>query len=594
MQAHKTLIDIVLRSLKEVFNIHEQNINIQFTKKEFNGDYTITLFQYAKAIKKNPDEAGALLGEYLKTHYSDIISDFQVVKGFLNLTVSDEYLLKNFFTQIAASDCWGYLPKFSSGKEIMLEYSSPNTNKPIHLGHVRNNLLGWSVAEILKTQGHKVIKANLINDRGIHICKSMLAWQKWGNGETPESANIKGDHLIGKYYVLFDKAYKQQINELVQKGITKEEAEKQAPIIIEAQNMLRQWEAGDKAILELWKTMNNWVYQGFEETYKRMGLDFDKLYYESQTYLLGKSIIEEGVQKNVFYKSSDGSVRIDLTSDGLDEKVLLRSDGTSVYITQDIGTAVQRFKEYPQLSQLIYTVGNEQDYHFKVLFKILEKLGYAQAKECYHLSYGMVELPSGKMKSREGTIVDADDLMNDMYQTAKTITEQLGKVNELSETEKDNLFEMIGMGALKYFILKVDPKKKMLFNPEESVDFEGHTGPFIQYVHARIKSLLKKSEIENYTEHTHISLQPEEREIIKHLLYIPDIYRESATQYNPAVVANDVYELAKKYNRFYQACSILKETNEDVKNFRLNLSYTTAKIIKQSLSLLGMQTPNRM
>ncbi len=594
MQAHKTLIDIVLRSLKEVFNIHEQNINIQFTKKEFNGDYTITLFQYAKAIKKNPDEVGALLGEYLKTHYSDIISDFQVIKGFLNLTVSNEYLLKNFFTQIAASDSWGYLPKFSSSKEIMLEYSSPNTNKPIHLGHVRNNLLGWSVAEILKTQGHKVIKANLINDRGIHICKSMLAWQKWGNGETPESANIKGDHLIGKYYVLFDKAYKQQINELVQKGIAKEEAEKQAPIIIEAQNMLRQWEAGDKAILELWETMNNWVYQGFEETYKRMGLDFDKLYYESRTYLLGKSIIEEGVQKNVFYKSSDGSVRIDLTSDGLDEKVLLRSDGTSVYITQDIGTAVQRFKEYPQLSQLIYTVGNEQDYHFKVLFKILEKLGYAQAKECYHLSYGMVELPSGKMKSREGTIVDADDLMNDMYQTAKTITEQLGKVNELSETEKGNLFEMIGMGALKYFILKVDPKKKMLFNPEESVDFEGHTGPFIQYVHARIKSLLKKSEIENYTEHTHISLQPEEREIIKHLLYIPDIYRESAAQYNPAVVANDVYELAKKYNRFYQTCSILKETNEDVKNFRLNLSYTTAKIIKQSLSLLGMQAPNRM
>ncbi|MCX7729433.1 MAG: arginine--tRNA ligase, partial [Bacteroidia bacterium] len=548
------------------------------------------LFQYAKTAGKSPDVIGKEIGEYLKSKHPLVIADYEVIKGFLNLTVTNQYLLSLYQT---INEKWG--EQLVSDKEILIEYSSPNTNKPLHLGHIRNNLLGWSMAEILKTQGYKVIKANLINDRGIHICKSMLAWIKWGNGETPENTGIKGDHLIGKYYVLFDKEYKKQIEELIQKGTSKEDAEKNAPLIKEAQQLLQDWEAGKPEVIELWKTMNNWVYQGFDVTYKRMGVDFDKIYYESNTYLLGKKIIEDGLQKGIFYKATDGSVRINLTNEGLDEKVLLRADGTSVYITQDIGTAVQRFTEYPNLSQLIYVVGNEQDYHFKVLFRILEKLGYPQAKECYHLSYGMVELPTGKMKSREGTVVDADDLMDKMYYTAKEITEQLGKVNELSAEEKEKLFETIGMGALKYFILKVEPKKKMLFNPEESIDFEGHTGPFIQYVHARIQSLVRKAEYKHYQiSNTNIELQKEERELMKHLLNIPDVFKDAAEQYNPAIIANDVYELAKKYNRFYQDCPILKESDEDVRNFRLHLSYTTALMIKKMLGLLGIQAPNRM
>lgn len=584
------IINTIQNAISNLFHASITIPSLSFTKKEFKGDYTVTLFQYAKQLNKKPDELGKELGAYLKQNHPDIISDFEVVKGFLNLTVSHSYLLKHYAN---IDENYGQQP--ASSKEIMIEYSSPNTNKPLHLGHIRNNLLGWSMAEILKTQGHKVIKANLINDRGIHICKSMLAWMKWGNGETPESSGMKGDHLVGKYYVLFDKEYKKQIEELVQSGMPKEEAEKNAPILKEAQQLLVDWENGKTEVIELWKKMNGWVYAGFDATYKRMGVDFDKLYYESNTYLLGKKIIEEGLQKSIFYKAPDGSVRIDLTNEGLDEKVLLRSDGTSVYITQDIGTAVQRFTEYPNLSQLIYVVGNEQDYHFKVLFKILEKLGYPQAKECYHLSYGMVELPTGKMKSREGTVVDADDLMDEMYQTAKEITEQLGKVNELNENEKKQLFEIIGLGALKYFILKVDPKKKMLFNPQESIDFEGNTGPFIQYVYARIQSLLRKADYTHlHWNNCNLELNTEEREIVKHLINIPNVLKEAAEQYNPAVVANDVYELAKKYNRFYQEWSILKETDNNIKNFRLHLSYTTAVMIKKMLGLLGIQVPHRM
>lgn len=593
MIAHELLSQIIVKSFSELFNISNLTIQLQFTKKEFKGDFTITLFQYSKTLGKSPDETGKLIGEYLKKNYSNVVNDYEVIKGFLNLSVTDLYLITNYNK---IKEDWGYQKE--SGKEIMIEYSSPNTNKPLHLGHIRNNLLGWSMAEILKAQGHKVIRVNLVNDRGIHICKSMLAWQKWGNGETPESSGMKGDFLVGKYYVLFDKEYKKQMAELIQQGLTKEQAEAEAPIMKEAQQMLVDWENGKEEVIALWKKMNTWVYQGFEHTYKRLGMEFDKIYYESETYLLGKKIVEEGLKKSVFYKASDGSIRIDLSGEGLDEKVLLRSDGTSVYITQDIGTAVQRFTEFPNLSKLIYVVGNEQDYHFKVLFKILEKLGYPQAKECYHLSYGMVELPTGKMKSREGTVVDADDLIDEMYDTAKKITEELGKVNELNEVEKNKLFEIIGVGALKYFILKVEPRKKILFNPAESIDFEGHTGPFIQYVYARIQSLIRKSEIENiptiiekeYTE----KLTIEERELIKHLLSIPDIFKTAAEQYNPSVVANEVYELAKKFNRFYQTQSILKEDNISVRNFSLHLSYTTANIIKQMLGILGIEVPDRM
>ena len=590
MIAHSSLLESVSKAFNDLFQFIPENIPISFTKKEFNGDYTITLFQFSKNIGQKPDDIGKKLGQYVVEKYPHIFSSYEVVKGFLNLSVTDQYLLSKYQ---AVQSQWGIV-NHPSGKEILIEYSSPNTNKPLHLGHIRNNLLGWSMAEILKTQGHKVIKANLINDRGIHICKSMLAWKKWGNGETPENTGIKGDHLVGKYYVLFDKHFKQEVEALIQQGLSKEEAEKQAPILQEAQQLLRDWEAGKPEVIELWKMMNSWVYQGFEATYKRMGVDFDKIYYESQTYLLGKNIVLEGLEKGVFYKANDGSIRIDLSNEGLDEKVLLRSDGTSVYITQDIGTAVQRFSEYPNLSQLIYVVGSEQDYHFKVLFKILEKLGYPQAKECYHLSYGMVELPTGKMKSREGTVVDADDLMDEMYQTAKQITEELGKVHELPEEEKKRLYEIIGMGALKYFILKIDPKKKILFNPQESIDFEGHTGPFIQYVYARIQSLLRKAEYQ-VTQFGNVeTLNIEERELIKHLLNIPDVYKEAAQQYNPAVIANDVYELAKKFNRFYQEHPILKETNEQRRLFKLHLSYTTAQMIKEMLQKLGIDVPDRM
>ncbi len=475
----------------------------------------------------------------------------------------------------------------------MVEYSSPNTNKPLHLGHVRNNLLGFSVAEILAASGYEVIKTNLVNDRGIHICKSMLAWRTWGNGETPESSGLKGDHLVGKYYVIFDKAYKKQIGELVAVGQTEDDAKRNAPLIKEAQQMLQQWEAGNPEVIQLWQTMNGWVYAGFEATYRALGVSFDKFYYESNTYLLGKDIIEEGLQKEVFYRKGDGSVWIDLTAEGLDEKLVLRADGTSVYITQDLGTAELKFNDY-HMDKSVYVVGNEQDYHFKVLFLILQKLGKSWAKGLFHLSYGMVDLPSGKMKSREGTVVDADDLITEMEQTARRQTEALGKVEDFNEQEKQDLYHMIGMGALKYFLLKVEPKKRLLFNPNESIDFQGNTGPFIQYTHARIKSVLRKADT-NYTKPAAInSLVPSERDLIVLLNQYQNIAEQAASTYSPAIVANYAYELAKVYNKFYHENSILQADNHELKVFRLQLSAATAKLIKYSMQLLGIEVPEKM
>lgn len=582
--------------INELFGLttNPNDIILQKTKKEFEGDYTLVTFPYIKAAKATPEKTGELIGEQLiKANPS--ITKFNVVKGFLNFSLSNDFWVNEFKT-ITTTDNYGIKPTNSSGKQIMLEYSSPNTNKPLHLGHVRNNLLGYSVASIMKTQGHDVIKVNLVNDRGIHICKSMIAWKLFGNGETPQSSGLKGDHLVGKYYVEFDKAYKKEIQTLVDGGATKEEAEKQAPIMLQTQEMLLKWEASDKETIELWKMMNGWVYDGFAISYKKLGVDFDKMYYESNTYLLGKEVVQEGLAKGVFYKKENGSVAIDLTEDKLDEKIVLRSDGTSVYITQDMGTAIERFKEFPAISQMIYTVGNEQDYHFKVLFKILEKLGYDWAKECYHLSYGMVELPEGKMKSREGTVVDADDLMDGMVATAKETTEELGKVDGFTQDELETLYQTIGMGALKYFILKVDPKKKMLFDPKESIDFNGHTGPFIQYTHARIKSILRKFEgnTQTITISEVITLHEKEKELIKLQYEFLIILTESANTYNPAVVANYIYELTKLFNQFYNECPVLKEENNTIKEFRIKLIDTTASIIKNGMMCLGIDVPERM
>lgn len=582
--------------INELFGLttNPNDIILQKTKKEFEGDYTLVTFPYIKAAKATPEKTGELIGEQLiKANPS--ITKFNVVKGFLNFSLSNDFWVNEFKT-ITTTDNYGIKPTNSSGKQIMLEYSSPNTNKPLHLGHVRNNLLGYSVASIMKTQGHDVIKVNLVNDRGIHICKSMIAWKLFGNGETPQSSGLKGDHLVGKYYVEFDKAYKKEIQTLVDGGATKEEAEKQAPIMLQTQEMLLKWEASDKETIELWKMMNGWVYDGFAVSYKKLGVDFDKMYYESNTYLLGKEVVQEGLAKGVFYKKENGSVAIDLTEDKLDEKIVLRSDGTSVYITQDMGTAIERFKEFPAISQMIYTVGNEQDYHFKVLFKILEKLGYDWAKECYHLSYGMVELPEGKMKSREGTVVDADDLMDGMVATAKETTEELGKVEGFTKEELETLYQTIGMGALKYFILKVDPKKKMLFDPKESIDFNGHTGPFIQYTHARIKSILRKFEGNAHAISISdaITLHEKEKELIKLQYEFPIILTESANTYNPAVVANYIYELTKLFNQFYNECPVLKEENNTIKEFRIKLIDTTANIIKNGMLCLGIDVPERM
>lgn len=582
-----------IATLKELYALDVDAVELQQTRKDFEGDLTIVVFPYLRASKKGPEQTAQELGEHLVKAVEEI-SGFNVVKGFLNLVISDSHWA-NQLSEIHRTENFGIQPE---GDELVLvEYSSPNTNKPLHLGHIRNNLLGYSVAELLKAAGKQVKKVQIINDRGIHICKSMLAWQKFGNGETPESTGMKGDKLVGKYYVEFDKAYKKEIEELMAQGMDEKQAKDEAPVIVEARTMLKQWEDGDAEVVALWEKMNGWVYEGFEETYKNLGVDFDKYYYESNTYLLGKKVVEEGLTKGVFEKDPDGSVWIDLTADGLDRKLLLRKDGTSVYMTQDIGTAIQRSEDF-DLDGMIYTVGNEQDYHFKVLFIIMDKLGYEWAKNLYHLSYGMVDLPSGKMKSREGTVVDADDLMQEMEDTAREISEELGKTEGMTDVEKASLYHMVGMGALKYFMLKVDPKKRMMFNPEESVDFQGNTGPFIQYTHARIKSLLRRGKTEGIwpAEGTpaYNDLQPTERELVKLLVQFPEIITSAADEHSPAVVANFVYEVVKAYNALYQQLPILTDENKDAVVFRLNLSETTANVVKTGMRILGIEVPERM
>ena len=580
----------VLEAIQNVYQINPESVEIQFTRKEFEGDYTLVVFPLIRTLKGKPEEIGAKIGESLVENNK--ITAFNVVKGFLNMSLSSVEFLENF-TQNAQNSTFGITKVDENSRTVMVEYSSPNTNKPLHLGHVRNNLLGFSVSQIIEAAGNNVIKTQIINDRGIHICKSMIAWEKFGNGETPESANMKGDHLVGKYYVEFDKHYRQEIKELEAQGKSEDEAKKEAPIFLEAQEMLRQWEAHEPKVIELWQKMNGWVYDGFAKTYKRLGVAFDEYLYESNTYILGKDIVEDGLNKGVFYKREDGSVWIDLTAEGLDEKLVLRSDGTSVYITQDLGTAVERFKNNPTLEELTYVVGNEQDYHFKVLFLILKKLGYSWADALHHLSYGMVDLPNGKMKSREGTVVDADDLMQEVYNTAKEISEELGKLDGMSDDEKAELYETIAMGALKYYILKVDPKKRILFDPKESVDFNGNTGPFIQYTFARIQSLLRKESPKEFDENA-IELNDAEKEIIRALYDFEDTIEKAATEMSPALIANYVYELVKLFNSFYQNNPILKNEDENVKNFRLYLSQWVANTIQNSLRLLGIGVPERM
>jgi len=565
-------------------------VEFQATRKDFEGDITVVVFPMLRFKKGNPAQMGEDLGNYLVTNV-DEIKAFNVVKGFLNLVIEDAVYLESFH-HIMTQDKFGFINE--SEDAVMVEYSSPNTNKPLHLGHVRNNLLGYSVSEILKAAGKKVYKTQIINDRGIHICKSMLAWKKYGNGETPASTELKGDKLVGNYYVKFDQEYKKEIGTLVTGGMSEEDAKKQAPLLIEAQQMLLKWEAGDSETVDLWKTMNAWVYEGFEITYKNLGVDFDTLYYESDTYLLGKDVIDEGIKSGVFFTKEDGSVWCDLTDEGLDEKLVLRSDGTAVYMTQDIGTAIQRVKDYSDINGMVYTVGNEQDYHFKVLFLILKKLGFSWAKQLFHLSYGMVDLPSGKMKSREGTVVDADDLMVEMSNTAKDISQELGKLEGYSEQEKSELYRMIGLGALKYFILKVDPKKRILFDPEASVDFQGNTGPFIQYTYARIQSILRKATFYYSSEVTGIDLHIKEKELIKQLELYPETIQQAAANYSPALIANYTYDLVKEFNSFYQNVSILGEANEIKKILRVQLAHKVAEVIKSSFGLLGIQVPNRM
>lgn len=575
--------------LSETHQVPELSFEFQATRKEFEGDITLVVFPLLKFIKTNPVALGNEIGAFLVEHIEEV-NDFNVVKGFLNLSLSDAYFLKELKSIVEAAN---FGVETSSTEGVMVEYSSPNTNKPLHLGHVRNNLLGFSVAEILKASGKKVYKTQIINDRGIHICKSMLAWQKFGHGETPESTGLKGDKLVGSYYVKFDEVYKSEIAELIASGMEEKEAKAKAPSLIEAQEMLRKWEQGDEAVVSLWKKMNQWVYNGFQETYERMGVDFDKNYYESDTYLLGKDNINEGLAKDIFFQKEDGSVWIDLTEDGLDEKLVLRSDGTAVYMTQDIGTAIQRAMDF-DVNGMVYTVGNEQDYHFKVLFLILNKLGYDWAEQLYHLSYGMVDLPSGKMKSREGTVVDADDLMDEMKSTAKAISQELGKLDGLSEEEKESLYEIIGLGALKYYILKVDPKKRILFNPEESVDFQGNTGPFIQYTHARIQSILRKAPNFDLASVEEYNFELKEKEVIKQLQQFPSVIQQAAKNYSPALVCNYVYDLVKEFNSFYQNISILGADTDTQIGLRVALASEVAEVIKKAMGLLGIQVPYRM
>ena len=572
------------------YEVSGEILQVQTTRKEFEGDLTAVIFPLLKISKKSPEETGHEIGKFLFENVTEI-SSYNVVKGFLNLTISDEYWINSLKT-IISSESWGTFPR--SGKKVMVEFSSPNTNKPLHLGHIRNNLLGWSVAKLLECNGHEVIKVNLVNDRGIHICKSMLAWKRESNGETPDTSGLKGDHLVGKYYVIFNDLLKKEIETLVESGMTKEEAEKSSQLLKDAQQMLLKWEQGDKETVNLWKKMNGWVYDGFDQTYNRLGVSFDKTYYESNTYLLGKELVSKGLSQNVFTRKDNGSVWCDLTSDGLDEKLLLRSDGTSVYMTQDLGTAHQRYSEY-SFDEHIYVVGNEQNYHFQVLKLILKKLGYKWADNIYHLSYGMVELPQGKMKSREGTVVDADDLIQSMVTTAKETSMELGKLENMDEEYKSTLFELLGLGALKYFILKVDPKKTMLFDPKESIDFNGNTGPFIQYTHARIKSILRKAEEQNIKAvFNSAPVNPIEIEIIKLLNSFPAKIKEAGDAHSPALVANYCYDLAKEFNHYYHEIPILKESDLSVRSQRLVLIDTIAKILSRGMAILGITLPERM
>ena len=585
------LSPVLTTYLEENHQIDLTQFEYQATRKEFEGDITIVIFPLLRYIKTNPVALGESIGKYLIENLA-WVNGYNVVKGFLNVIIADDFFA-NELTHIAEIPDFGHQQTAAENGVVLVEYSSPNTNKPLHLGHIRNNLLGYAVANILEASGQKVVKTQIINDRGIHICKSMVAWEKYGNGETPDSTGIKGDKFVGNYYVRFDQEYKKEIAALQQEGQTEEEAKTNAPLFKAAQSMLRDWEAGKTEVVELWKMMNTWVYAGFDVTYSNLGVDFDSFYYESETYLLGKTLIDEGLNKNVLYKKKDGSVWIDLSDEGLDEKLLLRSDGTAVYMTQDLGTALQRFRDNPTMKGMVYTVGNEQDYHFKVLFLILKKLGYSWSDSLYHLSYGMVDLPQGKMKSREGTVVDADDLMLEMSATAGTIAEELGKLEGMSEEEKETLYNTIGLGALKYFILKVDPKKRILFDPESSVDFTGNTGPFIQYTYARIQSILRKSKEED---NTFVSTPMEEREkdIIKHLMYYPEVVQQAAAQCSPALIANYSYDLVKHFNSFYQNITILSEEDVNKRNFRICLCREVAKILQLSTGLLGIQLPNQM
>ncbi len=596
MNLEKAISQSVLDAIQAVYGVkvEETTIQIQQTKREFEGDLTVVTFPFTKLLRKSPEQIGSELGDYLVANNS-LISKYNVIKGFLNLSINSSYWLETL-SAIYSDANYGLMPVTAESPLMMIEYSSPNTNKPLHLGHIRNNLLGYSISKIQAANGWNVVKTNIVNDRGIHICKSMLAWQKFGNGETPESSGKKGDHLVGDYYVKFDQAYKAEIKALMQEGLSEEDAKRQAPLMQEAQAMLVKWEQNDPEVRALWGTMNGWVYAGFDETYKKMGVDFDKIYYESDTYLVGKGKVEEGLEKGVFYRREDGSVWADLSGDGLDEKLLLRSDGTSVYMTQDIGTAKLRYDDY-KIDKMVYVVGNEQNYHFQVLSLLLDKLGFEWGKDLVHFSYGMVELPEGKMKSREGTVVDADDLTEEMIRTARETSEELGKLDGLSEEEIMQIARVVGLGALKYFILKVDPRKNMTFNPKESIDFNGNTGPFIQYTHARIKSVLRKAEAEGFQLHADlgtVEISDKEQYLIQMVNSYPQIVAEAGSEFSPAVIANYVYELVKEYNQFYHDFSIMKEENESLKNFRLVLSASVAKVIRLGMNLLGIEVPERM
>ena len=597
MSIEATLAKSTVEAIKSLYGaeFNEEKIQLQKTRKEFEGDFTLVVFPFLQLSKKRPEETAQEIGEYLKAN-QPVISSFNVVKGFLNIAISPSYWIE-LLKKIDSTEKWGTTTVTEESPLVMVEYSSPNTNKPLHLGHIRNNLLGYALSNIIAANGNKVVKTNIVNDRGIHICKSMLAWQKWGEGETPASSGKKGDHLIGDYYVAFDKHYKAELNELMEKGMSKEEAEAASPLMAEAREMLVKWEAGDKEVRALWEKMNNWVYEGFDETYKRLGVDFDKIYYESDTYLVGKETVLGGLAEGKFYRREDGSVWADLTQNGLDEKLLLRSDGTSVYMTQDIGTAQLRFRDYP-IDKMVYVVGNEQNYHFQVLSLLLDRLGFSWGKGLVHFSYGMVELPEGKMKSREGTVVDADDLMDEMINTARETSEELGgKLNDLTAEEKAEINRIIGLGALKYFMLKVDARKNMLFNPKESIDFNGNTGPFIQYTYARTRSIERKAaEAGVNIENANVpeSISEKECSIIRFMNEFPAVVKQAGTDYSPSGIANYAYELAKEYNQFYHDFSILREENEDSKAFRVLLTRNVGKVIKTAMNLLGIEVPERM